>query len=119
MPINNQLWDARVGFFNNRLNKRNKTIFSLYLFNNLSKRLTSILSLHLRLAYQLCNFLLISVILRYVYLKHFLLLKSGDIESNLGSRKSSTLKFCHWNLNGLVAHEFTKFSLSEGYISTG
>ena len=43
--------------------------------------LTYILSLHLRSAYQLP-----------------------------GSRKRSTLKFSHWNLNGLVAHEFTKLS---------
>ena len=39
MPINNKLWHAKVGLFNNRLNKRNKTIFPLYLSNDLSKRL--------------------------------------------------------------------------------
>ena len=44
-------------------------------------------------------------------------MKSGDIESNPGPRKSSTLKVCHWNLNGLAAHEFTKLSLLEGYMS--
>ena len=44
-------------------------------------------------------------------------MKSGDIESNPGPRKSSTLKVCHWNLNGLAAHEFTKLSLLEGYVS--
>ena len=52
-----------------------------------------------------------------MYIKNFLLLKSGDIESNPGPRKSSTLKFCHWNLNGLAAHEFIKLSLLEGYIN--
>ena len=52
-----------------------------------------------------------------MYIKNFLLLKSGDIESNPGPRKSSTLKFCHWNLNGLAALEFTKLSLLEGYIN--
>ena len=44
-------------------------------------------------------------------------MKSGDIESNPGPRKSSALKFCRWNLNGLVAHEFIKLSLLEGYIN--
>ena len=44
-------------------------------------------------------------------------MKSGDIESNPGPRKSSALKFCHWNLNGLVAHEFIKLSLLEVYIN--
>ena len=83
----------------------------------MSKRLTCIFSLEFRSAHQLCNFLLISVVLHYLYIKHFLLLKSGDIESNPGPCKSSTLKFCHWNLNGLAAHEFTKLSLLEGYIN--
>ena len=83
----------------------------------MSKRLTCIFSLEFRSAHQLCNFLLISVVLHYLYIKHFLLLKSGDIESNPGPCNSSTLKFCHWNLNGLAAHEFTKLSLLEGYIN--
>ena len=116
MPINNQLWHASVGLFNNRLNKRNKTIFPLYLSSDLSKRLTYILSLNLRLAYHSCNFLLISVVLHCLYIQNFLLLKSVDIESNPGPRKSSALKFCHLNLNGLAAHEITKLYLLEGYI---
>ena len=49
--------------------------------------------------------------------QNFLLLKSGDIESNPGIRKSSAVKFCHWNLNGLAAHEFLKLSVFEGYIN--
>ena len=117
MPINNQLWHARVGLFNNRLNKRNKTIFTLYLSSDLSKRLTCVLSLHIRSAYQLHNFLLISVVLHRLYIKNLILLKSGDIESIPGPRKSSALKFCHWNLNGLAAHEFTNLSLVEDYIN--
>ena len=32
-------------------------------------------------------------------------------------RKSSTLKFCHWNLSGLAANEFTKLSLLESHIN--
>ena len=52
-----------------------------------------------------------------MYIKILLLLKSGDIQSNPGPRKGSVLKFCHWNLNGLAAHEFVKLSLIEGYIN--
>ena len=52
-----------------------------------------------------------------MYIKNFILLKSGDIESNPGTRKSSALKFCHCNLNGLDAHEFIKLSLLEGHIN--
>ena len=44
-------------------------------------------------------------------------MKSGVIESNPGPRKSSTLKFCHWDLNGLPDHEFIKLFLLEGYIN--
>ena len=52
-----------------------------------------------------------SVALHCLYIKNFILLKSGDIESNAGPRKSSALKFS-LNLNGLAAYEFTK--LEEG-----
>ena len=41
----------------------------------------------------------------------------GDTESNPGLRKSSTLKFCHWNLNGLAAHGFIELFLLEGYMN--
>ena len=100
MPINYQLWHARVRFFNNRLNKRNKTIFPLHLSSDLSKRLTCLLSLNFRSAYQLCNFLLILGVLHCLYIQNFLLLKSGDIESNPGPRKRSALKFCHqWKMS--------------------
>ena len=81
-PINNQLWQARVRLFNNRLNKRSKATSPSYLSNDLSKRLTEIVSLHLRSIYQLCSFLLISVVFLCLYIKNVLLLKSGDIESN-------------------------------------
>ena len=94
----------RVGVFNNQLNKQNKTIFPLYLSNEQSKRLTYILSLHPRSPKQLCNFLLISVVLHCLYIKNFLLLKLGDIESNPGRRKSSTLKLFHCNSNGVAPH---------------
>ena len=117
MPTNNQLWHSRVGLLNNRLNKWNKTTFALYLSSDLSERSTCILLLNLLPAYQLCNFLLISVVLLCLYIQNFLFLKSGDIESNTEPRKSSTLKFCHWNLNGLAAYEFTKLALLEGYIN--
>ena len=47
-----------------------------------------------------------------------LLVNSGDIETNPGLRKSSPIKFCHWNLNGLAAHDFIKVTLIEAFIST-
>ena len=50
-------------------------------------------------------------------IKNFLLLKTGDIKSNPGPRKSSVCKFCRCNLNGLAAYKFTKLSLIEGYLN--
>ena len=49
--------------------------------------------------------------------KHLLLL-SGDIEVNPGPKRSSNIKFCHWNLNGLAAHDFIKVPLIEAFITT-
>ena len=47
-----------------------------------------------------------------------LLLRSGDIETNPGPKKLSLIKFCHWNLNGLAAHDFLQVSLIEVFITT-
>ena len=52
----------------------------------------------------------------FLHQRNFLL-KSGDIESNPRPRKSSALRCCHWNLNSLAVHEFTKLSLLESYIN--
>ena len=47
-----------------------------------------------------------------------LLVNSGNIETNPDPRKFSPIKFCHWNLNGLAAHDFIKVPLLEAFIST-
>ena len=44
-----------------------------------------------------------------VNLKRMLLLESDDIETNPGPRRSSYIKFCHWNLNGLAVHVIEAF----------
>ena len=40
-----------------------------------------------------------------------LLICCGDIESNPGPKKQHQISFCHWNLNGLAAHNLSKVSL--------
>ena len=50
------------------------------------------------------------------YFVRLLLLRAGDIETNPGPQKS--IKFCHWNLNGLAAHGFVKIPLIEAFINT-
>ena len=47
-----------------------------------------------------------------------LLLESGDIETNRGPWRSSLIKFCCWNLNGLATHNFAKMPLIEAFITT-
>ena len=47
-----------------------------------------------------------------------LLLRSGDVETNLCPKNSSVIKFCHWNLNSLAAHDFVKISLIEVFMTT-
>ena len=44
-------------------------------------------------------------------LLRFLLICCSDVESNLGPKKLHHISFCHWNLNGLAAHNFSKVSL--------
>ena len=47
-----------------------------------------------------------------------LLLRSGDVKTNPGPKKSSVIKFCHWNLNGLAVRDFLKVILIEAFITT-
>ena len=44
---------------------------------------------------------------------------SGNIELNLGPKSNSCEKFpvCHWNLNSISAHNFSKISLLNAYTS--
>lgn len=51
-------------------------------------------------------------------LSKILLVNSGFIETNLSPRKYSSIKFFHWNLNGLAAPDFIKLALIETFIST-
>ena len=45
-----------------------------------------------------------------------LLMECGDIEVN-PSPKYSSLTFCHWNLNGLTAHDNIKISLLQANVT--
>ena len=51
-------------------------------------------------------------------MKRMLALESADIETNPEPRRSSFIKFCHLNLNGLAAHDFVKILLIEVFITT-
>ena len=138
MPIDNQLWRARVGIYNSnhlhhftclKTNPANLDISIILKFSNfymitIYLILLTYLSVSLFLK-QLHNsgFNINTInsanVLTFKYfdfcyyalnLKHMLLLESGDIETNPGPGKSF-IKFCHWKLNGLAAHDFVKMPL--------
>ena len=57
-------------------------------------------------------FLIINPVLEYL-----LLILCGDIETNPGpyNENKQTISVCHWNLNGIAAHSYTKLSMLEAY----
>ena len=56
------------------------------------------------------------IILASLYIFTFLLCH-GDIESNPGPKKlkPNYLSVCHWNLNSISAHNFSKIALLKAY----
>ena len=100
------------------------TVYSLYLFLAfiLITQVKNLYQVYSRLiknipAYFRLRFLKIADI--NVFLLFFiqnLLYCCGDIEQNPGPKYSS-LTFCHWNLNGLTAHDSTKVSLLQAHIT--
>ena len=78
------------------INRRNVVKFTL-------KYITSYLY-----SFELCLSLNLSI-------QYFLLIRSGDIETNPGPHNRHSLSICHWNLNGISAHNYVKLSMLEAY----
>ena len=57
--------------------------------------------------------------IRHICLFSILVKLSGDAEDNLGSKPKSCQNFsiCHWNINIVSAHHFSKVFLLRVYIS--
>ena len=53
----------------------------------------------------------------YLFSLDILLLLSGDIELNPGPQTENSVRFFHWNLNGICARNGVKIPLSEAYNS--
>ena len=51
------------------------------------------------------------------FLEYLLLILCGDIETNPGpyNENNQTISVCHWNLNGIAAHNYIKLSMLEAY----
>ena len=82
-------------------------------FYQVSSRLIKIIPASFRLRF--LKIADIIVFLFFFFIKN-LLSCCGDIEENSGPKYSS-LTFCHWNLNGITAHDSTKISLLQAYIT--
>ena len=128
MPIDNVTWHARVGIFYALKSlpkiKSNAKKFSI-LTNPISFSLTfflNVIILHLINAQHvldrflteksaksyLCLITKLSEMVKTITFLSLcvsnLLMQCGDIEVNRGPKYSS-LTFCNWNLNGLIAHD--------------
>ena len=140
MPIDNQLLRARVGIYNFRkpfiklkfVKSHNKCPTTSTLFTTSLPLLLYCFFVYLVPIFQKAFFVTVksvkpcfavsAYVLIYLFFdtifSQILLVNYGDIETNPGPRKSSPIKFCHWNLNGLAAHDFIKVPLIEAFIST-
>ena len=104
-------WRVVTGIFNCR---KLKTIKDLA--NNSTKILLTMFEVLFFLWHYFDKVCLSLLTLLYI----FILLKShGDIELNPGLRKLKTNSFsvCHWNLNSLCAHNFSKLTQLKAYNS--
>ena len=64
--------------------------------------------------------LIISILVKYHWVASRIISLSGEIEINSGPKSnalSRCFSICHWNLNSISAHTFTKVSLLWAYIS--
>ena len=43
---------------------------------------------------------------------------SGDVETNPSLKKNTKISFCHWNLNRIAGHNFSKVSLLQALATT-
>ena len=112
MTVSLAQWRAVVGTFNCR-----SLVLSKSRIFNISKNLGSIFECLFLCLYCFENFLFTLLTLLYII---SLLRCHGDIELNPGPRKSkeNTLSVCHWNLNSISAHNFSKLTQLRAYTST-
>ena len=111
MTVSLVQWHAVIGIFNCQSEAISKNNLC-----NLSKNLTCLFEILL-----VCWHYFESAFIFLLTLIHiFLLLKChGDIELNPGPQKfkAKSVLVCHWNLNSLSDHNFSKLTQLKAYIS--
>ena len=111
MTVSLVSWRAVTGIFNCRISVMSKNCES-HLVNNFSSLIESSL-----LFYHYFESAYISL---FTLLYIFALLQChGDIELNPGPKKlrNKSLSVCHWNLNSLTAHNYSKLTQLKAYTS--
>ena len=140
MPVNAVQYRVTVGIFNNRklmTNLRFELPSCSKLSNNLPNYDASFISLlfyifliaflfskgyvsKISTKLYISIFLLFNILLGVlVWLCSCLIILSGDVEVNPGPKNSVSecLSICHWNLNSILAHDYSKLFLLKAYIS--
>ena len=75
---------------------------------------------HIFIYLRLALYIFMTVLyLRYIWLYSILVKLSGDVEENPGPKPKPCQSFstCHWNVNSVSSHNFSKVSLLRAYIS--
>ena len=110
MMVNLVFWRAVIGIFNCRRSAK------LSCKCNLNKNFFSLLEVLLFCwhCFESAFIFLLTLVYMFIFLQCH-----GDIELNPGPKKLKTnnLSVCHWNLNSLSAHSFTKLTQLKAYNS--
>ena len=140
MPVNTVQYRVTVGIFNNRkliTNLRFELLLCSKFSNNLLNYDASFISLlfyifliaflfskgyvsKISKKLYISIFLLFNILLgMLVWLCSCLIILSGDVEVNPGPKNSLSecLSICHWNLNSILAHDYSKLFLLKANIS--
>ena len=147
MPVIVDQWSGEVGNINNRVasnfllctydicsayRKLISLMCSLLLASVTMFPQTIVNLLLLKNYYKFHSFRVPNVLISFLYLiiwydfaawfRPFLILLSGDIDTNPGPKYPEQIAgqnflICHWNLNSISAHNYTKISLLTAYVS--
>ena len=111
MTVSLVSWCAVIGIFNSRISVMSKNCESHLVNNFTSLTESSLLFYHYFESAYISLFTLL-----YIFA---LLQCHGDIELNPGPKKlrNKSLSVCHWNLNSLTAHNYSKLTQLKAYTS--
>ena len=147
MPVNLNHYQATVGVFNNRFvcgnfctNLFHSKSYTNFTFNFFGVFFIAVIHFNILMMYvvylfpkffhanckhifvylRLALYIFMTVLyLRYIWLYRILVKLRGDVEENPGPKPKPCQSFsiCHWNVNSVSAHNFSKVSLLRAYIS--